>query len=227
MSREAFGDPPESQEPPQVCPLCGGEWHAEDCEFGKEVALRLKAERDAHNLAHALENVAMMLRKCAHRLRCNGHEDLSADAVGLLRRLDLLGSPLRDATPANLNDKAPSNAARCEGCAELRDQLRDLARQSNLDAMRVGKLAEDVERYSALHARLFAEKTAAQIDAENMRELLYRMLEAPTTQISPSWKEEIRPALVAPGCKTPDGCRVNGCLGWCDEHAPKARADNQ
>ena len=23
MSREAFGDPPESQEPPQVCPLCG------------------------------------------------------------------------------------------------------------------------------------------------------------------------------------------------------------
>lgn len=88
--------------------------------------------------------------------------------------------------------------------------LRDLARQSNLDAMRVGKLAEDVERYSALHARLFAEKTAAQIDAENMRELLYRMLEAPTTQISPSWKEEIRPALVAPGCKTPDGCRDNG-----------------
>lgn len=157
MSREAFGDPPDSQEPPQVCPLCGGEWHTEDCEFGKEVALRLKAERDAHKLAHENEQ---------------------------LRRL------------------------------------------TSLDAMRAGKLAEDVERYSALHARLFAEKTAAQIDAENMRELLYRMLEAPTTQVSPSWKEEIRPALVAPGCKTPHGCRENGCLGWCDEHAPNARADN-
>lgn len=99
MSREAFGDPPESQEPPQVCPVCGGEWHAEDCEFGKEVGRRLKAERDAHKLAYALENVAMMLRKCAHRLNVNGHEDLGADAVGLLRRLDLLGSPLRQAVP--------------------------------------------------------------------------------------------------------------------------------
>ena len=39
--------------------------------------------------------LAMMLRKCAHRLKCNGHEDLSADVVGLLRRYGLLGSPLR------------------------------------------------------------------------------------------------------------------------------------
>ena len=30
----------------------------------------------------------------------------------------------------------------------------------------------------------------------------------------------------APGCHTPEGCRENGCLGWCDEHAPNARADN-
>ena len=51
MSREAFGDPPESQEPPDLCPVCGNDWHAEDCEFGKEVARRLKAERDAHRLA--------------------------------------------------------------------------------------------------------------------------------------------------------------------------------
>lgn len=51
MSREAFGDPPESQEAPDLCPVCGGEWHAEDCDFGKEVALRLKAERDAHKMA--------------------------------------------------------------------------------------------------------------------------------------------------------------------------------
>lgn len=51
MSREAFGDPPESQDPPDLCPVCGNDWHAEDCEFGKEVARRLKAERDAHRLA--------------------------------------------------------------------------------------------------------------------------------------------------------------------------------
>ena len=57
MSREAFGDPPESQEPPQVCPVCGGEWHAEDCEFGKEVARRLKAERDAHRMQFALHRL--------------------------------------------------------------------------------------------------------------------------------------------------------------------------
>ena len=65
MSREAFGDPPESQEPPQVCPLCGGEWHAEDCEFGKEVARRLKAERDAHKLAFENAN----LRREVERLQ--------------------------------------------------------------------------------------------------------------------------------------------------------------
>ena len=53
--------------------------------------------------------------------------------------------------------------------------LRDLTRQSNLDAMRVGKLAGDVERYSALHARLFAEKTAAQIELEGLREALFRI----------------------------------------------------
>ncbi|MDE1998960.1 MAG: hypothetical protein KGI52_08565 [Burkholderiales bacterium] len=136
MSREAFGDPPESQEAPDLCPVCGNDWHAEDCVLGKEVALRLKAERDAHQLAHALENVAMMLRKCARRLRRNGHEDLSADAVGLLRRLDLLGSPLREAKP-----------------------------------MSAGKLASLA-------------------------------------------KEPF------PGCKTPDGCRENSCLGWCDEYRP-------
>jgi Skp family chaperone for outer membrane proteins len=57
MSREAFGDPPESQEPPDLCPVCGNDWHAEDCEFGKEVARRLKAERDAHKLAFENEQL--------------------------------------------------------------------------------------------------------------------------------------------------------------------------
>ena len=137
MSREAFGDPPESQEAPELCPVCGGTEHSEDCEFGKECARRRKAERDAHKLAHENER---------------------------LRRL------------------------------------------SSLDAMRAGKLAEDVERYSALHARLFVEKTAAQIDAENLREVLHRMLEAPTTQISAGWKDAIRRAMFAavPDSKTPN-----------------------
>ena len=65
MSREAFGDPPESQEPPDLCPVCGNAWHAEDCEFGKEVARRLKAERDAHRLAFENEQ----LRREAERLQ--------------------------------------------------------------------------------------------------------------------------------------------------------------
>lgn len=63
MSREAFGDPPESQEPSQVCPLCGGEWHAEDCEFGREVARRLKAERDAHRMQFALHRMWPVLER--------------------------------------------------------------------------------------------------------------------------------------------------------------------
>lgn len=65
MSREAFGDPPESQEPPDLCPVCGNDWHAEDCEFGKEVARRLKAERDAHKLAFENDQ----LRREAERLQ--------------------------------------------------------------------------------------------------------------------------------------------------------------
>ena len=63
-----------------------------------------------------------------------------------------------------------------------------------------------MERHSALHARLFVEKTAAQIDAENLREVLHRMLEAPTTQISAGWKDAIRQAMsaAAPDSKTPN-----------------------
>ena len=64
MSREAFGDPPEEQEPPQICPVCGGDWHTEGCEFGEEVSRRLKAERDAHKLA--FENAG--LRREVERL---------------------------------------------------------------------------------------------------------------------------------------------------------------
>lgn len=173
MSREAFGDPPESQEAPDLCPVCGNDWHAEDCEFGKEVGRRLKAERDAHKLAYALENVAMMLRKCAHRLRCNGHEDLSADAVGLLRRLDLLGSPLRREFEC-LGE--PSLRTNPRGCACVPDPT----------------LKPDI---AALKKRLAEDPGfAAEVTGDK-----------PPT----------------PGCHTPEGCRENGCLGWCDEHKPE------
>lgn len=53
------------------------------------------AEHERDILRTNTQTLAMMLRKCAHRLKCNGHEDLSADVVGLLRRYGLLGSPLR------------------------------------------------------------------------------------------------------------------------------------
>ena len=57
------------------------------------------AEHERDILRTNTQTLAMMLRKCAHRLKCNGHEDLSADVVGLLRRYGLLGSPLRGTEP--------------------------------------------------------------------------------------------------------------------------------
>lgn len=55
------------------------------------------AEHERDILRINTQSLAMMLRKCAHRLECNGHEDLSADVVGLLRRYGLLGWSLRGA----------------------------------------------------------------------------------------------------------------------------------
>lgn len=31
---------------------------------------------------------------------------------------------------------------------------------------------------------------------------------------------ECPPSEPRPSCKTPEGCRDNGCLGWCDEYRP-------
>jgi len=56
VSREAWGDPPDPE--PQRCPVCDGEWHDEDCIFGKEVALRLKAERKTITQRAALRRIA-------------------------------------------------------------------------------------------------------------------------------------------------------------------------
>lgn len=53
---------------PQWCPVCDGEWHAEDCELGQEVARRLKAENEAANLRARLLKIehwakhAMLMR---------------------------------------------------------------------------------------------------------------------------------------------------------------------
>jgi hypothetical protein len=94
MSGDAWGGPHDPEQ--QRCPVCDGEWHTEDCILGKEVALRLKATDAATKLWAQQQNLAMMLRKCAHALMSRGREDLAADAVGLLRRYDLLGSVLRD-----------------------------------------------------------------------------------------------------------------------------------
>ncbi len=56
MSREAFGDPPDSE--PQRCPVCDGEWHAEGCELGEEVSRRLKSETEAMTLRGQLGAVS-------------------------------------------------------------------------------------------------------------------------------------------------------------------------
>lgn len=44
-------------EPPQRCPVCDGEWHAEDCELGNEVARRLKAEAERDKLRAEVERL--------------------------------------------------------------------------------------------------------------------------------------------------------------------------
>lgn len=52
LNNEDHADP--SVHEPQRCPVCDGEWHAEDCELGNEVARRLKAEKAAAQLRAAL-----------------------------------------------------------------------------------------------------------------------------------------------------------------------------
>ncbi|WP_124543282.1 hypothetical protein [Piscinibacter terrae] len=48
----------------------------------------------------AQSELAMMLKLCAHKLRRSGDADLGDKAVELLRKHDLIGSPLRvDSTP--------------------------------------------------------------------------------------------------------------------------------
>ena len=110
--------------------------------------------------------------------------------------------------------------------ANLPQRLRDIAHGMNATSNQatLREAAADIERLWASEFVLIDDLRNEMDGGLRMRDLLHRMLEAPTTHISPSWKEEIRKALVAPGCKTPDGCSESGCLGWCDEHRPEARA---
>ena len=56
-------------------------------------------------------------------------------------------------------------------------EVETLLSNARVDAMRMGKLAEDVERYSALHGRLFVEKTALGIRCEELLEALFEITE--------------------------------------------------
>lgn len=74
------------------------------------------------------QNLAAMLRRCAHALGRRGREDLAADVVGLLRRYDLLGSPLRavDAVAAQMPQPAKLAQPKCGKCEPYRDACREL-----------------------------------------------------------------------------------------------------
>ena len=158
MSRDAFGDPPEGQEPPQTCPVCGEEWHTEGCEFGEEVSRRLKAERDAHKLA--FEN------------------------AGLRREVERLHGLLAAAQP------------------ELALFFRDLRNHLlHVIDMSKGEHYLDVVRLNA-------------------QALIQRMELLAAAQVTGD-------RTLTPGCHTPEGCRENGCLGWCDEHRPEAGPDSK
>jgi len=169
MSREAFGDPPESQEAPDLCPVCGGEWHAEDCDFGKEVALRLKAERDAHRMQFAL-----------HRL----WPALERAMAGLVFTADRAGEVQADMN--TLREYSKTQEFECQGEPSLCDNPRGCACAPD------PTLKPDI---AALKKRLAEDPGFA----------------AEVTGDKPP----------APGCHTPEGCRENGCLGWCDEHKPE------
>lgn len=181
MSREAFGDPPESQEPPDLCPVCGSDWHAEDCEFGKEVARRLKAERDAHRMQFALHRLWPAVERAMSGMV------FTADRAGEVQTdMNTLREYSKTSRPGR-RSRAPKACVR--GCKpwECRAGWPDDP-----------TLKPDI---AALKERMEAEpEFAAQVTGDG-----------PPT----------------PGCRTPEGCRENGCLGWCDEYAPKARADNQ
>ena len=106
MSREAFGDPPESQEAPDLCPVCGNDWHAEDCEFGKEVARRLKAERDAHRMQFALHRMWPVLERAM---------------AGLVFTADRAGEVQADMNTLREYSKMQKQAPGCKtpaGCSE-------------------------------------------------------------------------------------------------------------
>lgn len=76
-------------------------------------------------------------------------------------------------------------------------------------------------RIAAAHARYgdFASThEALGVAVEEWDELLDAIRAAIVRAAGPNWRSLAKEPF--PGCKTPDGCRANGCLGWCDEYLP-------
>lgn len=83
-------------------------------EVGSESETR-RAEID--RLQQQQETLAMMLRRCAHRLRNHGQGDLSDDVIGLLRRCGLQGSVLRQEDAQSAEGAARPNKCGLTECA--------------------------------------------------------------------------------------------------------------
>lgn len=76
-------------------------------------------------------------------------------------------------------------------------------------------------RIAAAHARYgdFASThEALGVAVEEWDELRDAIRAAIVRAAGPNWRSLAKEPF--PGCKTPDGCRANGCLGWCDEYLP-------
>lgn len=106
------------------------------------------------------------------------------------------------ACQVNMTVTADVNAARKfrqQRTAEFRALDMREARRGDWRAVEHG--FDDTALGDEASRRLNAEREAARL-----RDLLHRMLEAPTTHIRPSWKDEIRATLAkaAPDSKTPN-----------------------
>ena len=89
---------------------------------------------------------------------------------------------------------------------ELEQRCAALEEQANLDAIRMGRLAESNQKLKDMNREMFVSRCQAHMRTERLEDFLQRMLEAATPQIGHAWKEEIRQVLVedVPDSKTPN-----------------------